>query len=159
MIKENQNQKAQHEVSAGGLVFKRAGREMVFAMIKDPYGKWTFPKGHVESGETNEEAAARETLEELGLEEIRLLEPLGKIDIWFRDQHVKKNALIHKDIYFFLFSAPINAKLDPQVSEHLLEAAWVPASQLVKSSDYKDLVSIVNQALKTLSSYPPPSWR
>jgi len=152
-MKQIQNQKAKHEISAGGLVFKRAGREVVFAMIKDPYGKWTFPKGHLELGEAIEEAAARETIEELGLEEIRLLEPLGKIDIWFRDQHIKKGQLIHKDIYFFLFSAPINAKLSPQVSEYLSEADWVLAADLLKKSDYKDLLPIINQALKIIKTY------
>lgn len=146
MIK--QTQKAQHEISAGGLVFKRAGREVVFAMIKDSYGKWTFPKGHVEPGEAVEEAAARETLEELGLEEIRLLESLGKIEIWFRDQHINKGVLIHKNIHFYLFAAPINAKLDPQISEHVFEAAWVPATQVAKKSEYKDLVPIISRALK-----------
>ena len=66
--------------------------------MMDSYGKWAFPKGHVEPGETFEEAAARETLEELGLEQIRLLEYLGKIDIWFRDRFEKERTLIHKDI-------------------------------------------------------------
>jgi len=148
MKSEIQNQKARHEVSAGGLVFKRAGRETLFAMIKDPYGKWTFPKGHIEVGETLVEAAARETLEELGLIEIRLLERLGKIDIWFRDQHVKKGELIHKDIYFYLFSAPPQAELHPQISEHVLEVAWVPAAELAKKSEYQDLASIIARALK-----------
>lgn len=141
------NKKARHEISAGGLVFKRTGQEVVFAMIKDPYGKWTFPKGHVEAGETIVEAAARETLEELGLKEIRLRERLGKIDIWFHDQYVTKGELIHKNIFFYLFSAPIDAALHPQVSEHLFEAIWVPAEQVAKKSEYDDLLPIVLQAL------------
>jgi ADP-ribose pyrophosphatase YjhB (NUDIX family) len=145
---KNQNQKAQHEVSAGGLVFKRAGHELFFAMIKDSYGHWTFPKGHVENGEAVEVAAARETLEELGLKEVRLLEPLGKIEIWFRDQHVKKGVLIHKNIFFFLFAAPINARLFPQISEHVLAAQWVPVEQIAKKSEYKDLAPIISRAVK-----------
>jgi len=147
MIKNNQNQKARHEVSAGGLVFKRTPKGVFFAMMKDTYGKWTFPKGHVEKGETTEEAAARETIEELGLEEICLLEPLGKIDIWFRDKHVFKGATIHKDIFYFLFSTSENAELDPQVSEHVIEAAWVPVNQVMKKSSYSDLVAVINRAL------------
>lgn len=140
--------RARHDVCAGGLVFKRAPEGVFLALIKDPYGKWTFPKGHVEASETIVEAAARETLEELGLDEIRLLERLGKIDIWFRDQHFKKGELVHKDIYFYLFSALPQAELHPQISEHVLEAAWLPAAQVAKKSEYKDLAPIISQALK-----------
>lgn len=36
--------------------------------IEPRYGAWTFPAGFMEMGETVEEAAARETREELGIE-------------------------------------------------------------------------------------------
>ena len=142
------------EVSAGGLVFKRTPQGLVFAMMKDSYGKWTFPKGHVEPGEELAEAAARETIEELGLSEIRLLEELGKIDIWFRDRFVKKGALIHKDIHYFLFVAPPEATLSPQFSEHIQEAAWVPMRQVQARSFYPDLEPVVGRALAYLRAHP-----
>ncbi len=131
-------------------MFKRAGKQVLFAMMKDSYGKWTFPKGHVEIGEALEEAAARETIEELGLNEVRLLEPLGKIDIWFRDRFVKKGALIHKDIHYFLFEAPTDATLSPQASEHILDAEWVPAREITERSFYPDLAPIIQRALAHL---------
>ena len=43
IIKENE--KARLEVSAGALVYRRGKDGISLAMIKDPYGKWTFPKG------------------------------------------------------------------------------------------------------------------
>jgi 8-oxo-dGTP pyrophosphatase MutT (NUDIX family) len=151
--KKSPRQRPIQEVSAGGLVFKRTPKGVVFAMMKDSYGKWTFPKGHVEPGEELAEAAARETIEELGLEEIRLLEPLGKIDIWFRDRYVKKGALIHKDIHYFLFIAPQNAALAPQVDEHILEAAWVPAREVLEKSFYPDLIPVIQRALGSVRAY------
>jgi 8-oxo-dGTP pyrophosphatase MutT (NUDIX family) len=136
------------ELSAGGIVFRRVGGGIEFAMIKDPFGKWTFPKGHVETGEDIEEAAARETLEELGLMEIRLLEYLGKIDIWFRDQFKSQNRLVHKDIHFYLFETQNHMRLKANPSEHVYEAKWVPASEVESLSDYEDMVPIVKNALK-----------
>lgn len=137
----------EQEESAGGIVLKRSKNRLLIAMMKDSYGKWTFPKGHVENGEELEEAAARETLEELGLEQIRLLEELGQIDIWFRDQFSKKGKLIHKDIHFFLFETPGNANLHPDPKEHALDAKWVPVSAVLKQSSYPDMIPILKRAL------------
>lgn len=149
-MKATKTQPIEREVSAGGVVFRRKGARFWIAMMKDPYGKWTFPKGHVEKGEELEEAAARETLEELGLEQIRLLEELGKIDIWFRDRFQKKGKLIHKDIHYFLFETPANATLHPDPDEHVLAAKWVPVAQVFKESSYPDMVSILRRALDFL---------
>lgn len=115
--------------------------------MKDSYGKWAFPKGHVEPGETFEEAAARETLEEMGLEQVRLLEYLGKIDIWFRDRFQKKGTLIHKDIHYYLFETTENAVLHPDPEEHVFEARWVSAKKLIEVSSYPDMIPILKRAL------------
>lgn len=141
-------QQIEREVSAGGIVFRRKGARVWIAMMQDPYEKWTFPKGHVEQGEELEEAAARETLEELGLEQIRLLEELGKIDIWFRDRFQKKGKLIHKDIHYFLFETPANATLHPDPHEHALSAKWVPLGGVLRESSYPDMVVILRRALE-----------
>lgn len=113
----------------------------------DSYGKWAFPKGHVEPGESIEEAAARETLEELGLSEIRLLEALGKIDIWFRDRYQKKGVLIHKDIHYFLFETPADAELYPDPAEHAYEAKWVRPEKMLAASSYPDMIPVLKRAL------------
>lgn len=115
--------------------------------MKDSYDKWAFPKGHVETGESLEEGAARETLEELGLDEIRLIDYLGKIDIWFRDRFEKQGKLIHKDIHYFLFEAPHNAVLRPDPTQHAYEAKWISPSQLLTTSDYPDMIPILKRAL------------
>lgn len=135
------------EVSAGGIVFKRTPRSIKFALMKDSYDKWTFPKGRVESGESLEAAAARETLEEMGLEQIRILEYLGKIDIWFRDRFEREGQLVHKDIHYFLFETPKDAELHPDPTQRAYEAKWISTSQLMKTSDYDDLKPILKRAI------------
>jgi ADP-ribose pyrophosphatase YjhB (NUDIX family) len=53
---------------AGALFEADGGVLLVQRDIEPGYGKWTFPGGFVERGETAEAAAEREVLEETGLE-------------------------------------------------------------------------------------------
>jgi 8-oxo-dGTP pyrophosphatase MutT (NUDIX family) len=53
---------------AGGVVVKRRGRSRRILVVRSSDGSdWLFPKGHVERGETPEEAAVREVREEAGV--------------------------------------------------------------------------------------------
>jgi diadenosine hexaphosphate hydrolase (ATP-forming) len=63
---------------AGGIVVRRqaAGVGVLLVRAKKDPTVWIFPKGHIEPGETAEEAALRETLEEAGVEG-ELLGPVG----------------------------------------------------------------------------------
>lgn len=59
-------------VFAGGCIFNEKGE--VLLQRRGDFGKWGFPGGAVELGETPEQAAVREVKEETGLEvEIRRL--------------------------------------------------------------------------------------
>lgn len=141
------------EISAGGIVVKRGVEGFVFALMKDSYNQWSFPKGRVEKGEELADAAARETMEELGLERIQLVEYLGKIDIWFKDRFEKKGALVHKDIHYFLFEAPEDAQIHPVPSEHTYETRWVPAQDVLKESSYVDVRPIIHLALEKVKTW------
>lgn len=50
--------------SAGGVVFRKHNRKVEILLIQDRFGYWTFPKGRKEPGETDEQTALREILEE-----------------------------------------------------------------------------------------------
>lgn len=142
------------EVSAGGIVFKKTARGIFFAMLKDSYGKWTFPKGHVKRGEHYVEAAKREISEEMGINNMRLVKPLGQIDIWFRDRFVFKGRLIHKFIHYYLFEVRDNIRLQKPIEdtggEKIQAVAWVPAEEALKRSNYKDMQPIIDRAYRKL---------
>ncbi len=56
------------KVAVGTIVSHDGGLVLLKRAIEPGYGKWVFPGGFVDRGETLEEAAARETREEVGLE-------------------------------------------------------------------------------------------
>ena len=57
-----------YESSCGAVVFRDIRGEVRFLLIKNRRSAhWGFPKGHIEEGETKEETALREVLEETGI--------------------------------------------------------------------------------------------
>jgi ADP-ribose pyrophosphatase YjhB (NUDIX family) len=64
-------------VSAGGVVVGPDGRVLVVSQKGD---SWSLPKGHVDPGETPLEAACREIGEESGIQDLILLEELGRYE-------------------------------------------------------------------------------
>ena len=60
------------EKSCGAVVFTRVGPEIRYVLAQSRAGHYGFPKGHVESGETEEETALREIFEEVGLRPVLL---------------------------------------------------------------------------------------
>lgn len=59
----------QYEKSCGAIVYRKFHGNTEILLIKHVNsGHWSFPKGHVEEGETEEETALREVKEETGID-------------------------------------------------------------------------------------------
>lgn len=56
------------EKSCGAIVFRRDHGKLLYLVLQHTAGHWSFPKGHIEEGETETETAQREILEESGLQ-------------------------------------------------------------------------------------------
>ena len=73
--------------SAGVLLYKRSAGELLVLLAhpggpfwqKRDLGAWTIPKGEFDSTEAPEAAARREFREELGIDAVGALEPLGEV--------------------------------------------------------------------------------
>ena len=125
------------EVSAGGLVVDHSGKNGLLIGRKDhkdASGKrilWSLPKGHIEEGETPEQAALREVAEETGIESA-IERSLGVIDFWF----MAGGKRIHKTVHHYLFRET-GGILAPQESE-VDEVGWFPLSEIVERLAYPD---------------------
>jgi 8-oxo-dGTP pyrophosphatase MutT (NUDIX family) len=136
------------EFSAGGLVVDLAGDVPKGAIIgrTDRKGRllWSLPKGHIEQGETAEQAAVREVAEETGISG-EILAELGTIDFWF----VAEGKRVHKTVQHFLMRATGGALSDADVE--VTEVAWVPLPELRDQLAYPDEQGLVDTAGRLLA--------
>jgi len=145
---------SRHEVSAGGVAYRRredGEPEVVLILVPYSHGNtWTFPKGHVEKGETPEQAAEREIREETGIE-ARVQRPLDTVDYWFFSRYRERLRRVHKKVHQFLLRAT-----GGDVSRHndeVLEARWVPISEAEKMLLFDGDRKVLAKAKEILSSW------
>lgn len=114
------------------------GSEM--AVISPRRGVFALPKGHPEQGETLEQAATREVLEETGLT-AEPLERLGQVRYWY----TLAGEPVLKAVTFFLFDY-----LAGHISDHddeVESAAWVPLDEAPRLLSFKGEREMAAKAL------------
>lgn len=132
-----------YEKSCGGVIYRKSHGNIEILLIKHVNsGHWSFPKGHVEDGETEEETAIREIKEETGIEVL--------LDTSFREivsYSPKKD--IQKDVVYFLGKAKYY-DLIPQ-KEEVSDARWVDfghASAILTYENDKAIIGKVRSVIK-----------
>jgi 8-oxo-dGTP pyrophosphatase MutT (NUDIX family) len=133
--------RARVETSSGGVVFRRGGSAIEFLLIRDPYANWGLPKGHIEGGETPEQAALREVEEETGLHELSMIAQLPTIDWYFRD----RGKLVHKFCHFFLLEC-VGGNARPQLDEGITECIWRPPAAAIETVSYANAREVITAA-------------
>ncbi len=110
-----------HEKSCGGIVYRKFHGNTEILLIKHiRSGYWSFPKGHVEGEETEEETAAREIKEETNIDVV--------IDPGFREvvtYSPRKDSV--KNVVYFVAKAK-SGEFIPQEDE-ISEIRWVEIGQ------------------------------
>ncbi len=116
-------------------------------LLEDLKGRWSVPKGHVESGETLEQTAVREIGEETGIHNTKIIEKLDKVHFFYRFE----GRLIFMTVWLFLIEA-----LDPEEevvveeSEGIVGARWFPVETAQQVLEYKDLKVLMERSVKII---------
>ena len=110
--------------AAGGVVARvDAGRILLAFAVEQEFDGYVLPKGHVDPGESVEEAARREIAEEVGVTDLRLIGPLGALDRLSYDKAEWKRT------HYFLF-ATRQVQATPTDTQAHQEMAWFPLDEL-----------------------------
>jgi 8-oxo-dGTP pyrophosphatase MutT (NUDIX family) len=114
-------QQSQPIHAVGGVVYRFSGAEPEFLLIKKRGGYWTLPKGHVKSGETDEQAVMREIEEETGIEG-----PVGMAVRQVRYTVYKYGEPRCKVVTYYLVRAE-RGQVRTSRREHIVQARWFGA--------------------------------
>lgn len=130
--------------AAGGVVVRDGPRGPEILVVHRPkYGDWTFPKGKVERGESDEDCARREVEEETGLV-CALREELPSTSYTDAQGRLKR-------VRYWLMD-PIEGRL--AFHHEVDEARWLPPEEATRLLSYDRDVNL----LRSLSSVAG-NWR
>ena len=127
-----------YEKSCGAIVYRRFHGNTEILLIRHiKSGYWSFPKGHVENGETEVETATREIKEETNIDVL--------IDSGFRETvSFSPRRDTSKTVVYFVAKA-LNNDTKPQLEE-ISEIRWVEIGQAASHLTYDNDKLIVNKA-------------
>ena len=126
------------EKSCGGIIFYKGKTVTRILLVKNNNGRyWSFPKGHIEIGETEEETAVREIKEETSLD-VEVMEGFREVSEY------SPFGKIRKKVVFFLCRAFTDVVKVQE--EEICEVIWVDLQQARKLCTYDNDLRIINKA-------------
>ncbi len=153
------------EISAGIVIYRQLKTKREYLLLHYPSGHYDFPKGHIEKGESEKEAALRELKEETGIKKIVWIEGFRKKIRYGYIRHTGRAAarLIQsrpavaghpydkkysiKEVIFFL--ARTTQKKIAISFEHQ-GSVWLPYKEAIEKITYPQAKSVLKRAEKYL---------
>lgn len=123
-----------------------AGRRYV--LVQGPDGFWGFPKGHMEAGETEREAALREILEETGAEAV-LLDGFRSTEEYALER--EGHPEIIKQVVFFLARA-VDLSFQPRDTVEIRAVRLMDYGGALAAICYEDSRRILAEAEQFLNA-------
>lgn len=134
------------EKSAGVIVFKVHPRDGLGYLVLYHRGSyWNFPKGKIEPGESESEAAIRELEEEAGISGVKLIDGWRQqTQFFFNEGREGKKELIKKDFVLYLAEMPEGEEV--KISSSHNGYAWFDSKTAAKYLRFKSLKEILAEA-------------
>lgn len=135
--------------SAGGVVIQRRGDGYELLLCgRERNGRWTLPKGGLNTGEDDQAAALREVAEETGMS-CEIVADLGLIEYWFYLR--AEGARCSKTVRFFLMR-PVGGNIANHDREHD-RVAWFPLAEGMHALTFTNESELVRRATGELEAF------
>ncbi len=133
------------ETSSGIVVFRNHDKEREYLLLERREGFLDFPKGHIEGGESEVEAATRETEEEAGIR-VSPIEGFRKeVEYWFRF----RGQSIHKKVV--MFTGRVSEDASPQISFEHVGLRWLNFKDAMEQLKFDNQLELLEEVERFLS--------
>ena len=116
------------------------------ALLLNNDGEWVFPKGHVESNETELDAAIRELYEESNVK-VNAQESIGQVDE-YKFYFSGENAV--KVIKVFAFIINDEREITYYNNEGFIDGKWVEVDYALKMLKHNDAKNALEKTIKKI---------
>lgn len=116
--------------AAGGVIVRD---ELVLVLAWPSRDEVRLPKGHVEPGETLQEAAIREAREESGYRELEIKADLGSQCVAFE----KEGRPVVRTEHYFLMTLSRGASKRPRSGESQFDPTWLTWDQALRAMTFE----------------------
>jgi bis(5'-nucleosidyl)-tetraphosphatase len=135
------------ERSAGAVVFYMDSSEPEYLLLHYTAGHWDFPKGNIEAGETETQAAKREIREETGITDVEFFEGF-RMKIEYHYRHGRR--LVLKEVVLYL--ARTRTRQVTLSHEHV-GFAWKKYSDAMEHLTYQNAKNLLAGAREYLKEH------
>lgn len=134
-----------YKKSCGFVVYKEIKENRLYLIVRTSNGEYGFPKGHVETNETEYETAIRELKEETNIE-IEIIEGFRRL---IEYKFPNKTDVMKISVYFL--GKYLRNDIIAQESE-ILEAMFVPFETAFELLSFEETKNILKEADTYISS-------
>lgn len=148
------------ETSAGAVVFRVSPRgTRQFLLLQYRAGHWEFPRGHIEKGETEEQAARREIREETGLTDVRMVSGVratmqfgyvARGEEYRSRKREKACAAVWKRVIFL--AAQVPADVVVRISHEHTDYRWADYGQAMDTLTFRNARGVLSRIVRDLDA-------
>ncbi len=140
-------EKLPKENLGGAVVIRKEKGEILFALVHDVFGRWTFSKGHLNKNEDVDLGTERKIKEELGLKNLAILKKIGENEYIASDP---ETGPTRRHVSYFLIETK-EKELKLESSGGLDDARWFTLDEVRNLKMYSDIKPILENALAELN--------
>jgi 8-oxo-dGTP pyrophosphatase MutT (NUDIX family) len=136
--------------AAGGVVIRD---RKILVLERPERAELRLPKGHIEQGESDVEAALREVREESGYAELSVVSDLGTQQVRFL--HPDQEREVVRAEHYFLMRLRADAQIQWEAQELQFRPVWMPIEEAMVQLSFESEREYVRRALRWIEENEP----